>query len=1060
MAVADGLNVRISANIASFQRNLQKATSSLSKLQTSAAKSIGDIKSAFEKATEGITADIAELQRDFRQELQKTTSSLSKLQTSASKSSGGIKSAFSSAGNGVTASFNKISSAAKKVGAVIAAAFAVDKIVKFSKEAIEAASDLAEVQNVVDTVFGSMSDSVNSWAKGAMTQFGLGETAAKQYASTMGAMLKSSGITGDALETMSLNMASLAADMASFYNLSTDTAFEKIRSGISGETEPLKQLGINMSVANLEAYALAQGITKSYDAMTQAEQTMLRYNYLLSVTGDAQNDFSRTSDSWANQVRVLQQQWEKLKTTIGQGLIAALTPALQLLNKLLEKLNAFAQAFAQVFGGGDDTADSTSQSMNNTAESAEKTADNLKDADKSAKALKNTISGIDELNIISEDTDTSANTADDALTIKPNSVYNKTLEEANGITDEMLAKIAEWKEKLQPVADLAAAIKQSFQEAFSGGLGDEILQAWADGLNTVVDLIAAMAEGILKAWSKDNAGTEMIVAWGEAVRDVSLALNEMGQAMVTALGSESGDHFFDSMLDQAAAVGEMIDSIANSWREAFSEDNAGEQMFEQLLETAASVNDVITGIATSISEVFSSEIGTNLFSAIIESATNFMAIIDAIADSWNYAWTACGYGTEILSGIAGVLTNIVEFANVLGERFLEAWNNNELGNQVMTSIASAVSSIIGLVGELSSAWLAVWDTDVTTDMFTGLLNIIKNIADAVSNVGQNLTDAFSSTGADTQIFTAIQSAIAGIITVAEKASGVLKNAFSNVDWTPFVQSAAALATAISNVVQAAAGLAGGVIASFGAQLAAAFESSIPTIINAVSVALQAVANAINALSPQGVLALAEGITTLVVAFKAVNMISTVVGLFDKFSGAISTVEAKVVVLSTVLTALVVAVTALVNAWKDLTSATNSASSSLSTATTAASSSSLSSSSSVSAASYSAVSAASIPELASGGVVKSGQLFIANEQTGNPELVGSQNGQSVVMNNAQIVDAVSSGVASALQPLIDSMQGGETEQTLKIRGTDLLYIMTKAQRRKGATISNNFNFGGA
>lgn len=1012
MAVADGLNVRISADIASLQRNLKQATNSLSKLQTSAVKS-----------TSGVTAS------------------------------------FNKTANGVTASFDKIGAAAKKVGTIIAAAFAVDKIVKFSKEAIEAASDLTEVQNVVDTVFGSMSDSVNSWAKGAMTQFGLGETAAKQYASTMGAMLKSSGITGDALQTMSLNMASLAADMASFYNLDTDTAFEKIRSGISGETEPLKQLGINMSVANMEAYALSQGITKSYSAMTQAEQTMLRYNYLLSVTGDAQNDFSRTSDSWANQVRVLQQQWEKLKATIGQGLIAALTPLLQLLNKLLEKVNAFAQAFAQVFGGGEDTSssNSTSQNMSDVSDSAGETASNLEDANESAKSLKNTISGIDELNIISDDTNTTTDTTDSALSLTPNSVYNKTLEEANGITDEMLAKIAEWKEKLQPVADLAAAIKESFKEAFSDGLGEEILQAWADGLDTVIDLIAAMAEGFLKAWTKDNAGTEMLVAWGEAVRDVSLALNEMGQAMVTALGSEAGDHYFDSILDRVTALGEMIDSIANAWREAFAEDNAGEQMFEQMLETAASLNDVITGIYTSISEVFNSDVGTDLFSALIENATTFMAIIDAIADSFTYAWTECGYGTEILSSIVGILTNIVEFANVLGERFLEAWNNNDLGNQVMAAIAEAVANVLDLVAELSSAWIAVWDTDVTTSMFTGLLNIIKNVADAVGDVAQNMTEAFSSTGADTQIFTAIQSALAGIIDVAEEVTQVLGNAFSNVDWTPMAQAAGNLATAISSVVQAVAGLAGGVIAVFGQQLAAAFQSTLPTIINAIAVALQAVANVLNMISPAGLVQLAEGMLMCVAAFKAAKIIANITDLFASFSGKVTTVSGTIMVLTPLITALVVAVTALITAWKDLTSATDSATSSLNSASTVAGVSS--SSSGVSAASYSAVTAASVPELASGGIVKSGQLFVANEQTGNPELVGSQNGRSVVMNNAQIVDAVSSGVASALQPLVDSMSGGETEQTLKIRGSDLLYIMTKAQRRKGVTISNNFNFGG-
>ena len=101
-------------------------------------------------------------------------------------------------------------------------------------------------------------------------------------------MLKSSQVADDMVQQMSTNITALAGDMASFYNLDSDTAFEKIRSGLSGETEPLKQLGINMSVANLEAYRMAQGIQIAYSDMDQASQTLLRYNYLTSVTADAQ----------------------------------------------------------------------------------------------------------------------------------------------------------------------------------------------------------------------------------------------------------------------------------------------------------------------------------------------------------------------------------------------------------------------------------------------------------------------------------------------------------------------------------------------------------------------------------------------------------------------------------------------------------------------------------------------------------------------------------------------------------------------------------------------------
>lgn len=194
-----------------------------------------------------------------------------------------------------------------------------------TKEGVELASDLIESQNVVDTTFGESAEVVNKWAKNAATSYGISELAAKQYNGALGAMLKSMGLSQDAVVDMSTAMVGLAGDMASFYNLDVETAFEKIRSGISGETEPLKQLGINMSVANLQAYALSQGITKAYNSMSQVEQATLRYNYLMSVTADAQGDFADTSDSLANQQRILALQIENAKGAIGQALYPVIT---------------------------------------------------------------------------------------------------------------------------------------------------------------------------------------------------------------------------------------------------------------------------------------------------------------------------------------------------------------------------------------------------------------------------------------------------------------------------------------------------------------------------------------------------------------------------------------------------------------------------------------------------------------------------------------------------------------------------------------------------------------
>ena len=303
--------------------------------------------------------------------------------------------------------FGKLAGSAKKLGLALGGAFAIGKIVQFGKEAIELGSDLSEVQNVVDVTFGSLNSTIDSFARNAITQFGLSELSAKRYASTMGAMLKSMGMTTEQAAAMSMEITGLAGDMASFYNLTGYDAFAKLRAGITGETEPLKQLGINLSVANLEQYALAQGITKTYNAMTEQEKALLRYNYLLSVTSDAQGDFARTSNSWANQTKILAEQFNSLKATIGQGLINVLTPVLKVINTILAGLQAVANAFRQftalLFGSAAGGATQAAQDIASGFHDAAGGASDLAgETAKAAKEAKKFLAGFDEITKVSE----------------------------------------------------------------------------------------------------------------------------------------------------------------------------------------------------------------------------------------------------------------------------------------------------------------------------------------------------------------------------------------------------------------------------------------------------------------------------------------------------------------------------------------------------------------------------------------------------------------------------------------------------------------------------------
>lgn len=276
----------------------------------------------------GRAIDTASIQ-EAREELARASAALDQLEDHTNKS---------------TDAFSRL---AKAIGLVMIARKALDTI----KTGIDYASDLAEVQNVVDVTFGSATEAINSWSKECLAAYGMNEVSAKRYAGTIGAMLKSSGLAGDAIVDMSKDMVGLAGDMTSFYNLDLETAFEKIRSGISGETEPLKQLGINMSVANLEAYALSQGITTAYNEMSQAEQVMLRYNYLMNTTADAQGDFARTQDSYANQTRLLSESWLEFTGIMAEQLLPVLTTIVSWLNNIVAFLTENADMVSAVLVG-------------------------------------------------------------------------------------------------------------------------------------------------------------------------------------------------------------------------------------------------------------------------------------------------------------------------------------------------------------------------------------------------------------------------------------------------------------------------------------------------------------------------------------------------------------------------------------------------------------------------------------------------------------------------------------------------------------------------------------
>nr|DAP30136.1 MAG TPA: minor tail protein [Caudoviricetes sp.] len=521
-------------------------------------------------------------------------------------------------------SFNGLGSAVKKIGLLIGGAFAVGKLVQFGKECVELGSDLAEVQNVVDVTFTTMSDKVNEFAKNAMTSAGLSETMAKRYVGTFGAMSKSFGFSEAQAYDMSTALTQLTGDVASFYNISQDLAYIKLKSVFTGETETLKDLGVVMSQSALDQYALANGYGKTTSEMTEQEKVALRLAFVQKQLSAASGDFIRTSDSWANQVRVMQLQLQSLKATVGQGLINIFTPILKVINILLGKLATLANAFKSFtelitgkkssgstsssgagltgdVSGVQDTADAYGQAADNAgklADSTEDVADATKDA---AKAAKGYLSPLDEINrystqdassTASKTPSTSGSGSGGGGTSLPSAVsnvdYGKMAEGETALdkiskSAEKLAKLLKklwkpfqdaWKKEgkntidaaqiaLSGIAKLAKSVGRSLVEVWTNGTGTTMLTTMLRIAQNVLKTIGDIASGFADAWNKNNVGTQIIQNIADALVVVMQFVERIAADTATWAANLDFYPLLESISNLTSAFAPILESIGN-----------------------------------------------------------------------------------------------------------------------------------------------------------------------------------------------------------------------------------------------------------------------------------------------------------------------------------------------------------------------------------------------------------------------------------------------------------------------------------------------------------------
>lgn len=684
---------------------------------------------------------------------------------------------------------------AKKAGAALAGAFAVKKIVDFGKECVSLGSDLAEVQNVVDVSFPKMKEKVNEFAKSAASSFGLSETMAKRYTGAFGAMSKSFGFTEKGAYNMSTALTGLAGDVASFYNISQDEAYTKLKSVFTGETETLKDLGVVMTQSALDAYAMANGYGKVTAKMSEQEKVALRYKFVQDQLSVAAGDFLRTSDSWANQTRYLSLQFESLKASIGQGLINVLTPVLKVINTVLGKLSSLAAKFAELTGiaFGKQDMSGASEATDEVGESASEASDNVSGigdaAQKAAKKAQHAFMSFDKMNKLSDNSDSSSGSSGGGGGAKAKTVSQPATDSgskaAGGALDSLKKKFEACQKLfakgfrlgagnisgvIQSIKNHLKSIGKNLREIFT----DKDVQAAFKRLVSLMILNAGKIVGSIASIGltiADNLlggfdlflqeNKERIKRWlinifdiqGQvstihanflaAVADIFSVFREYDSKRITADLISLISSSFMGATELLAKIGR---DILNLITQPIIDNK--DKIKEALRNTIKPASEIIHEIATTVQETW------DKVQAVYDK--HVKPLIDSLANGIS------GWMGTFLDGYNKYIAPVLDR---LSKRFKEVMNSH---------VKPAIDTVVSTMGKWCDTIKKLWEKWIQPFINWCIENIIPKFAKVFEEAGRIIMDAI---GSISGIFKGIASAFSGVCTIIQ---GIIDGDWKNV----------------------------------------------------------------------------------------------------------------------------------------------------------------------------------------------------------------------------------------------------------------------------------------
>lgn len=426
------------ANISKQSAEITQLTASISKLGSKSAGYAADNIRNLGSALKEVMTTLSSAPRVSNNIIQMTNAlaNLSQQGSKVGSASRSLVTGFSNTTKSIKSTRSGFRGLASTIGKFYATYWLVMRAVGKLGSAVDLASQLTEVQNVVDTTFGDMASKVDDFTKTSIQDFGMSELTVKQISSRFQALGTSVGIssqqvangtavankalmsqnntlykTTDSMADMSLNLTRLAGDMASFYDVDQADVARSLQSIFTGTIAPLRRYGLDLTQATLSEWAMKNGLDANIKSMTQAEKVLLRYNYVMANTQAAQGDFAKTANTWANSVRVLKQEFQAWGSIIGSVIINALKPFVQALSKVMLKVISFtrtvADALGAIFGWTIEISGrgSTVDGMEDIAGGVGDIGDSADESNKKAQKLKKTLLSIDEIHALDDNSD-------------------------------------------------------------------------------------------------------------------------------------------------------------------------------------------------------------------------------------------------------------------------------------------------------------------------------------------------------------------------------------------------------------------------------------------------------------------------------------------------------------------------------------------------------------------------------------------------------------------------------------------------------------------------------